>query len=1064
MRGCSAGYRGKCMAKITLFSDEMNASEAVTCVCTRSLLSDIDLLRYEDHQQQERTIEVIVAEDGNVICNSTSPCEMRALTKSAYLHDVDEPDDEMLQELEMMKTMGLPTSFSKSPFDLDSEQELVPCKDVKKRKKIKKTKQNASASSKQTPECTKTNSVMCETAIPINQYAAEPASLSSKLEILSDGTYVCSPSESDENHRECRTKPSGELFDKTLEQVINGSEIQVKGLATSQTDSTFKVTTFDSPKSEHTELNSEATWSSFISPASRGEENVKQQCACDFDTRRDDIIKHFQKQDVNAKVKFESQISENQDTDLQNISTSYSEDSENLSTKVELHAELESLALNNTGEREINPATGQNVSHDKGWEDYWKIYGYSLVWESWKNLYPQFAGVPRDLDAQRTFETDAGSVLGGSLENNLDEFGELICDPVVETKSSLKREKILLSELESGNDEEEQALADKDHILDSEFSCGVVSEKRVNTRKTTSVLNDCNTAVDQETRKVSEPSEHEAALVNEKLEGCHKEEILCDLQHGEELDTACSERSSSSSNCDAITTEQVNMFWNRNYWDVYWYYYEQYNYWHSQGYIFDGHLDNTSGTNRSDTDYEAHHGVVSYGSGNKPTKKKKKGRQSDKMQNAGTSMSIVVQPRGATSGKNESCDGNEPPPEEAWKKLKRAHELDVEEQNSLERAYELMGYKVSRKLTLEKSSYADQPRFSSAKVTPRLEDLESENKFLNIHQTSKVPRSKGVHLRFEDDEEGQEDEIPCSTQEGRNLTTHIAPEELVDESEEPRTLKRVKEFLTEKGSSLDSSICSESKPDSKNYQESIENEAVQHRGYQASDSPYSSSGIHTVALKQEAIIAANPQEDPDIAKYWAQRYRLFSRFDDGIKMDKEGWFSVTPERIAKHIAERCRCDLIVDAFCGVGGNAIQFAFTCERVIAIDIDPMKVTLAHHNATVYGVEDRIEFIVGDYMKLIPNLKADVVFLSPPWGGPNYVSAEVFDIKTMITLDGFHLFKKTKTITENIAYFMPRNVDVEQLSFLAAPDGKVEIEQNFLNKKLKTVTAYYGGLVDV
>jgi trimethylguanosine synthase len=39
---------------------------------------------------------------------------------------------------------------------------------------------------------------------------------------------------------------------------------------------------------------------------------------------------------------------------------------------------------------------------------------------------------------------------------------------------------------------------------------------------------------------------------------------------------------------------------------------------------------------------------------------------------------------------------------------------------------------------------------------------------------------------------------------------------------------------------------------------------------------------------------------------------------------------VTPERIAEHIADRCRCDVIVDAFCGVGGNAIQFAFTCER--------------------------------------------------------------------------------------------------------------------------------------
>lgn len=44
----------------------------------------------------------------------------------------------------------------------------------------------------------------------------------------------------------------------------------------------------------------------------------------------------------------------------------------------------------------------------------------------------------------------------------------------------------------------------------------------------------------------------------------------------------------------------------------------------------------------------------------------------------------------------------------------------------------------------------------------------------------------------------------------------------------------------------------------------------------------------------------------------------------------DSWFSVTPEKIARHIADRCQCDLIIDAFCGAGGNAIQFAFTCER--------------------------------------------------------------------------------------------------------------------------------------
>lgn len=39
---------------------------------------------------------------------------------------------------------------------------------------------------------------------------------------------------------------------------------------------------------------------------------------------------------------------------------------------------------------------------------------------------------------------------------------------------------------------------------------------------------------------------------------------------------------------------------------------------------------------------------------------------------------------------------------------------------------------------------------------------------------------------------------------------------------------------------------------------------------------------------------------------------------------------MTPERVANHIAERCRCDTVIDAFCGVGGNAIAFAKTCQR--------------------------------------------------------------------------------------------------------------------------------------
>lgn len=41
-------------------------------------------------------------------------------------------------------------------------------------------------------------------------------------------------------------------------------------------------------------------------------------------------------------------------------------------------------------------------------------------------------------------------------------------------------------------------------------------------------------------------------------------------------------------------------------------------------------------------------------------------------------------------------------------------------------------------------------------------------------------------------------------------------------------------------------------------------------------------------------------------KYWLQRYSLFSRFDEGILMDEEGWYSATPQVIAAHHAAKCR--------------------------------------------------------------------------------------------------------------------------------------------------------------
>ncbi|KAL7641370.1 UNVERIFIED_CONTAM: hypothetical protein RMT77_008509 [Armadillidium vulgare] len=205
-----------------------------------------------------------------------------------------------------------------------------------------------------------------------------------------------------------------------------------------------------------------------------------------------------------------------------------------------------------------------------------------------------------------------------------------------------------------------------------------------------------------------------------------------------------------------------------------------------------------------------------------------------------------------------------------------------------------------------------------------------------------------------------------------------------------------------------------------------------------------------------------PDLPEELTKYWIQRYRLFLRYDD-IKLDYESWFSVTPEMVAEHQAYRCACDTVVDAFCGAGSNTIQLALTCNHVIAIDIDPKVIEIARHNAHVYGVEDRIKFIQGDFFQLASSLKADAVMLSPPWGGVNY-DKETYDVFTLGgTMNCKLLIETARKVSEDIALYLPKSSNLLQVIELAGANGKVDIEFHYISTKKKAITAYYGSLAE-
>lgn len=178
-------------------------------------------------------------------------------------------------------------------------------------------------------------------------------------------------------------------------------------------------------------------------------------------------------------------------------------------------------------------------------------------------------------------------------------------------------------------------------------------------------------------------------------------------------------------------------------------------------------------------------------------------------------------------------------------------------------------------------------------------------------------------------------------------------------------------------------------------------------------------------------------------KFWLQRFYYFSKFDQGILMDKESWYSVTPEDMAKYIAKLVKGKSIIDGFCGCGGNVIQFSKYCSKVYAIDISKEKLNMCKNNCKVYKCKDNIEFIESDFLKMKNKIKADYIFLSPPWGGTEYKESRVYSIKKYMYPDITEIVRVSLNVADNILFFLPRNLDLDEL-FGICTDVKNEIKE--------------------
>jgi trimethylguanosine synthase len=85
--------------------------------------------------------------------------------------------------------------------------------------------------------------------------------------------------------------------------------------------------------------------------------------------------------------------------------------------------------------------------------------------------------------------------------------------------------------------------------------------------------------------------------------------------------------------------------------------------------------------------------------------------------------------------------------------------------------------------------------------------------------------------------------------------------------------------------------------------------------------------------------------------------------------------------------------------------------------------------------------------------------------------------YSLSSILPIHGAQLFSLTRRITRNIAFFLPRNTRLDEVSALLSGENhqeehqngeaiataeQIEVEEEWMGTKLKALTCYFGGLV--
>ncbi|GLD94675.1 hypothetical protein PINS_up003299 [Pythium insidiosum] len=139
---------------------------------------------------------------------------------------------------------------------------------------------------------------------------------------------------------------------------------------------------------------------------------------------------------------------------------------------------------------------------------------------------------------------------------------------------------------------------------------------------------------------------------------------------------------------------------------------------------------------------------------------------------------------------------------------------------------------------------------------------------------------------------------------------------------------------------------------------------------------------------------------------------------------------------------------ITDATACVGGNVLSFCDFFEHVNAVECDTVRVGMLEHNLGVLKKSNAL-CLHANYLEVMRTLEQDVVFIDPPWGGPEYKELDQVDL-FLGEQPLYAVCEKLRGHAQFVVLKVPTNFDDKKFS--ANVSGLVDVRKDF--KKMHLV----------